>query len=109
MIKYKETQKHNRRSPFLNYELNLMSILSAHHIGGGATNIMKAFSMLDLGGMSFTYQRTFYRSSGEVHSRIIKRCDEIIGQAMVNEIVTSIHLENKNKLPSEEILRLQEM
>ena len=78
-------REHNGRRSSVSYELNLRLMLSAYHLGTGACDLSKLFSMLGFGNM-LNFERSFYRHEHDINERIIKVTRRTIASALLEEI-----------------------
>ena len=84
LLDHKEVDASGRHKS-ISYELNLRVMLAAYHLGTGAADITKLFTMLGFSKMIY-FERTFTRHEAYINDGIIDVTRNIIEQAMINEI-----------------------
>ena len=76
----------NKKSTFLDDELNIRAIMAAYHIGTAGHDIRKAFGMFGVSG-SRSFERNFSRHSSTIAITLRQAAQEFLQEALRFEII----------------------
>ena len=79
----------NKKLGFLESEINVRGILATFHIGSVGYDVGKLMSMMGIEGAN-SFERNFSRHSPKISAVIRDVCENIMRQAMYNEIIATL-------------------
>ena len=91
----------------LSYDLNLKAIVAGYMIGTGGFDMSRVIMMMGIDG-GYSFERQFYRSGSYVYEVVMKVCDEVVGEALREEMVVTMEENLKDKLDSATIENLKD-